>query len=245
MPRTTHRGVVGVTGFDPPPLLQHYTPRPYQQPFWDAMLGGQARYAVLVWHRRAGKDTTAFNWLICAAMQRVGTYFYFFPTYTQGKKVIWLGRNREGMPFLDHIPPPLIAKRNESELRITLVNGSTIQIMGVEDVDALRGTNPVGCVFSEYATQHPQAWQVVSPILLENGGWAVFTYTPYGRNHGWDLFQQAQAAVAAGDPEWFVQRVTVEQTQVYTPEQIAAQRASGLPEEFIQQEYYCSFSGSV
>ncbi len=245
MPRTARRGIAGGAPAAGRPILPHrYTPRPYQVPFWRAMAQG-ARYAVLVWHRRAGKDTTAFNWLVWAALQRVGTYFYFFPTYTQGKKVIWLGRNKAGMPFLEHIPPALIAARNESELRITFVNGSSLQVIGTDDVDAVRGSNPVGCVFSEYATQHPQAWQVVAPILLENGGWAVFTYTPCGRNHGYDLYEAARAAVAAGDPEWFVQKVTVDETDVFAPDQIAAQRAAGEDEQFLQQEYYCSFSGSV
>jgi len=216
-----------------------YAPRPYQEPFWRAMLGW-VRYAALVWHRRAGKDTSVFNWLLVASQMRVGTYYYLFTTFAQARRVLWEGRNRDGMRFLDHIPPAMIASKNETDMRIVFSNGSALQLVGTDHFDAIRGTNPVGVVFSEYAAQNPAAWQVVRPILRENGGWAVFVYTPLGRNHGYDLFEMARS-----NPDWFAERLTVTETGVFSPEDLDAERAAGADEEFIQQEYYCSFVGSV
>lgn len=223
-----------------PTLPYEYAPRPYQQPFWTAM-GQGCRYAALVWHRRAGKDTTAFNWLISAAMQRVGTYYYVFPTFQQGRRVVWEGIT-DGQPFLRHIPEALIASRNETDMRIVLVNGSAFQIIGSDRYDDMRGPNPVGVVFSEYGKQHPSAWEVVAPIIRQNQGWAVFAYTPIGGedNIGAKLFR-----MASQNRQWFCQRLTVDDTAgVFTPEDLAEERAAGMDEDRIQQEYFCAFQGN-
>ena len=102
-------------------------------------------------------------------MQRVGLYLYLFPTRVQAKKVIWLGRDNDGFPFLGHFPKDIVAKKNESDLLLELVNGSIFQVGGTDNWDAWMGTNPIGCVFSEYSLQDPKAWDHISPILLGNG----------------------------------------------------------------------------
>ena len=220
-------------------LPHRYTRRAYQRAFWTEMEHGR-RYAVLVWHRRAGKDTTAFNWLITASQQRVGNYYYVFPTMALGRKLIWEGMNEVGMAFLDHIPPALIKDRNETDMRVEFHNRSAFQIVGSDRFDTMRGPNPVGVLLSEYSEQNPGAWQVLAPIIRQNKGWAVFVYTPKGKNHAYTLFNMARS-----NPEWFAQRLTVEDTGVFTPEDLAAEIASGIDDASIQQEYYCSFEGSV
>jgi hypothetical protein len=233
----------------------HFTPRAYQEPIIQYMLnGGMAKKrAVLVWHRRAGKDITALNILLTAAIyDRVGTYFYLFPTYGQGKKIIWDGMDDKGRKFLSYIPKELIAldksnkpKINETDMQVELVNGSIIQIIGTDRIDSVVGTNPVGCVFSEYAIQKPIAWKLIEPILAANKGWALFVYTPRGHNHGYDLYE------GAGIEGWFRQLLTVEQTQNEAGEPIIDQayidslRRRGTDEGIINQEYYCSFTGSI
>lgn len=214
-----------------------FTPRPYQLPVLQALERGTKR-AIAIWHRRAGKEKTFINWTAKAAFQRVGTYYYIFPTYSQARKVLWDGRDKSGFAFMDHFPKEVVTKRNESELRIELINGSSVQLIGSDNVDSIMGTNPVGCVFSEYALQDPRAWDYMRPILRENGGWAVFDYTPRGKNHGYDLYQMAK-----GNPDWFAQILTVNDTGVLTEADIQAEREAGMSEELIQQEFYCSFEG--
>src|SRR5689334_16893325 len=84
-----------------------YMPRAYQLPFWRTMQTGTNR-AVLVWHRRAGKDKTALNFTISKMFPenggRIGTYYHFLPTYNQGKKILWDGMDYTGMKFMDHFP---------------------------------------------------------------------------------------------------------------------------------------------
>jgi phage terminase large subunit len=77
-------------------------------------------------------------------------------------------------------------------------------------------------------------------MLAENGGWALFIYTPRGRNHGSSLFSMAQA-----NPDWFAQRLAVPDTNAITEAAVEAERAAGMPEDLIQQEFYCSFDATV
>ena len=218
-------------------IPHNYQPRPYQLPILKALDSGIKR-AVAVWHRRSGKEKTFINYVCKAAFQRVGTYFYMFPTYAQAKKVLWDGRDREGFPFMGHFPREIIKARNETELRLELVNGSAIQLIGTDNIDSVLGTNPIGCVFSEYAMQDPKAWDYMRPILRENGGFAIFDYTPRGKNHGFTLYQMAQS-----NPDWFAERLTIEDTKALEPGDIDKERKEGMSEELIQQEYYCSFEG--
>src|SRR5688500_15602012 len=107
-------------------LPHRFTRRPYQEEVAGEILSGRIRRAVKVWHRRAGKDKDDWNLMIEAAgnpdcpIFRVGTYFYIFPTYTQGKKVIWDGIDADGLRVRDHIPPELVVSTNATEMKITL-----------------------------------------------------------------------------------------------------------------------------
>jgi len=212
----------------------NYKPRDYQLPFWKAMDSGIKR-AVLIWHRRSGKDRTSWNYIVREAVENKGLYYYFAPTYTQGKKIIWDGIDaRTGLSFIDHIPKQLLSKKNDTELKIELVNGSIIQVIGTDRVDSIVGTNPVGCVFTEYSLQNPKAWDLIRPILAENGGWAVFVFTPRGMNHGHKILQQVR------DAGGFTQVLTVEDTKAIDVK-VLEQEKSQMPKDLFEQEYFCKF----
>jgi len=229
-------------------LPYKWRPRDYQLPFWQYMQQGGKR-AVLVWHRRCGKDLTAMNWAICAMTQRIGLYWHLAPTYKQGRKIVWDGFTSEGRKFLDHFPKELIKGVRQDLMKVELVNGSIYQVVGTDDIDSLVGSNPVGIIVSEYSLQNPRAWELLSPILAENGGWAIFVYTPRGRNHGFDLLENAK-----NRDDWFTQQLTVDDTKkivngvevpLITDEMIQQEREMGTPEEIIDQEYYGSFNASL
>lgn len=216
-------------------IPHNFIPRRYQVPLFNSIAEGFRR-VFAIWHRRGGKDKTLVNLVAKEAFRTKGTYYYFFPTYAQGKKVLWDGMDREGFRFMDHFPAQFVKKRNDQEMKLELFNGSIFQIVGTDKFDAVRGTNPRGCVFSEYAFQNPMAWEVVRPILAENGGWAVFNTTPNGKNHAYDMYEMAKE-----NPEWFCEKLSVSDTQAISAEMIQEERVSGMSEEMIQQEYYVSF----
>lgn len=221
-----------------------FTPRAYQRELMVALDSGYRR-AIAIYHRRAGKDKTMFNVMVKKALQRVGVYYYFFPEYAQGRRVIWDGIDGSGMKFLDHIPEPLIQSKNSTDMKIILTNGSIIQIMGTDKFDKVRGANPVGCVFSEFAFQNPKAWNIIRPILAENQGWAIFNSSTNGKNHFYDLTE-----MATKNPKWFVQNYNVLQTldengnRYVSDEVIQEERDSGMSEEMIQQEFYNSWTAN-
>jgi hypothetical protein len=177
--------------------------------------------------------------MVKEAHKRIGSYYYFYPIYAQAKKAIWNGMDRDGFPFLGHIPEELRASTNNQEMLIKLKCGSLIQMIGTDNIDAIMSTNPVGCVFSEYALQKPEAWDFVRPILRENGGWALFNFTPRGLNHGWSIYQTAK-----DNPEWFCELLTINDTGVLNDSDMEAEREDGMSENLIRQEYYCDFTAS-
>lgn len=212
-----------------------YNPRQYQLKLLKALDEGIKR-AVVVWHRRSGKDKTCFNYMVKKTIERVGTYFYLLPTRVQAKQVIWDNIDNDGFKMLDHIPKEIIKNTNGTELKIELKNGSIIQLMPADEFKQSGvGTNPVGVVFSEYSITNPDAWKFLSPILAANGGWAIFNFTPRGMNHAWNLLQQAK-----DNDKWFTEILTANDTNVFTKETIEEERKDN-PQDFIEQEYFCKF----
>ena len=217
----------------------NFEPREYQLPLLRAIDDGIKR-AVVVWHRRSGKDKTLINLVAKKMLERVGAYYYFFPTYNQGRKILWDGRDKSGFKFMDHIPEKIRKRTDNTQMLIEIANGSIFQIIGTDNIDSIVGTNPIGCVFSEYSLQDPRAWDFMRPILAENGGWAIFNYTPRGENHGYSLYEMAK-----NDPKWYVQLLTVDDTKVI-PQSVLEQERKEIIEKdgndaLYQQEYMCSF----
>lgn len=219
-----------------------FSPRAYQIPLLRAMDSGYRR-AVQVWHRRSGKEKTDLAGIVVKKMmERVGSYYYVFPEFNQGRKVIWDGADKDGFRFIDHFPKAIITDKNDTEMKIRTTNGSLFQVIGSDRFDAVMGTNPIGMVFSEYSLQDPRCWGYFRPILAENEGWAIFNFTPRGENHAYDLFELAKA-----DPKnWFVQVLTVKDTGAVKQEILDQERREIMRlhgnDALFQQEYFCSFS---
>lgn len=212
-----------------------FSPREYQIPLLRAFDNGIKRL-IHIWHRRCGKDLVDLNIMIAAMTEVVGNYYYFLPTYSQAKKVIWEGKTKDGTPFLNFFPKELIdGSPNNSELKIKFKNGSLFQLVGSDNIDSIVGSNPIGCVFSEFPLQNRKAWDFIRPILAENGGWAIFNGTPRGKNHAWAMLQAAY-----GNERWFSEVLKVTDTNAISEEALAEERKE-MPESLYQQEYMCEF----
>lgn len=221
--------------------LNKFQPRPYQLDFLHAFERDNYQKLLIIWPRRAGKDFTVWNALLRAALKRVATYYIVYPTHSQGRKILWEGKTNNGERFLDFIPQQLIAKTNEQMMRINLINGSIIQVVGSKSYDNLVGVNLGGAVFSEYALQDYRCYQYLRPILLANMGFAIFISTPRGKNSLYELYQRALKA-----NDWWVSHLTIEDTKHVTKEEIEKEIADGeISWDMAQQEWYCSFSMGV
>lgn len=182
-------------------------------------------------------------------MQRVGNYWHMLPEAAQARKAIWTAVNpHTGKRRIDEaFPMEIRAKTNDQEMMITFINGSTWQVLGSDNYNSQVGAAPIGIVFSEWALADPQAWAYMRPILAENGGWALFITTPRGRNHAATFYDHASK-----DPDWYCERLTADQTGVFSPELLEAERKEMISqfgrdegEAKFMQEYYCSFDAAL
>jgi hypothetical protein len=221
--------------------LSKFTLRPYQLPILTAIENKGYRRVVAIMPRRAGKDMTAWFLAIRSCLRKPIVCFYIFPTYAQGKKILWDSLMNDGTRILDLIPDEVVEAKNSQEMKIRFKNGSLIQIVGSDNVDSLVGTNPQLCIFSEYALQDPRAYQFIRPILTANDGTAIFLSTPRGKNHLWELYQ-----IAINSDAWFAMKLSVEDTMHIPLEEIEKERREGLmSDDLIMQEYYTSFDMGI
>jgi phage terminase large subunit len=223
--------------------LDRFEPRDYQLNLCRKFESGTIKRFLVIWPRRSGKDICAFNLLLRASLRRVGNYFYVFPTFSQGRRILWDAIDIQGRRILHYYAPDeIIESRNEQQMRLRLINGSQIQILGSDDFDSsIVGTNCMGMIFSEYALQDPRGFAYSLPILRASDGWAMFISTPRGKNALWELFNRSQ-----GNPDWFCEKLSIDDTQHVDLEQIAKDIREGeMSQDLAMQEWWCSFDLGV
>mgnify|MGYP000990887662 CR=1 FL=1 len=247
-------------------LIPHkFNAREYQIPLLyevEKAINGESekKFFYYIWHRRAGKDKVSIADIAPRRLIKDPCLVkYVYPTLVMGRDNLWDGIGGDGMKYMDHIPEGIRAGRpNESRMKISVENESDpntpsiFQISGSDNPDSLRGGNPKLFIFSEWADQNPYAWDVVEPILRENGGLAAFNTTPKGDNHARALFEFAK-----NHPLWHVQTLTYKDTGVFTEDQYkqivedtikrfeAQGRSASEAIAYCEQEYMCSFESPV
>ena len=229
-------------------LPYNWTPRHYQAGLWN-YLGDGGKRAACCWHRRSGKDEVMLHHNACSVFERVGNYWYMLPEYNQCRKAIWDAINpHTGKKRVDEAFPKEIRENTlQNEMKIVFKNRSTWQLMGSDNYDALVGSPPIGLTFSEYALSNPSAWGFLRPIMLENGGWAIFNSTPRGKNHFKKL-----CVLAERSEDWFYSHLTVNDTGIFTQEQILneleelqSEHGDEYGKALWLQEYFCSFDAAI
>ena len=224
--------------------------RKYQGNFWRYMSSDiKGKRAVWVVHRRGGKDEASLRMTSLEIFKRTGTYWHMAPTNRQVRRIIWQAINPHSKKRrIDEVfPKELRRSTNETDMRIVFKNGSQWCCIGSDNYDSYVGDSPVGVVFSEWALCNPNAWAFIRPMLRENGGFAVFIYTPRGKNHGYTLFEAAKK-----NPKWFAEAITAVDSGVFTMADLAEELAEYIAEfgeevgkALFAQEYMCSFDAAI
>jgi hypothetical protein len=190
------------------------------------------RFRIVSSGRRAGKSVLSELTVITWANQNEGLYWIVCPTYRQAKQIHW-------DTIRKLIPQGLVENKNETELSITLKNGSIIGLKGAENPDALRGVKLRGLVIDEIASIRNWNWlwhEVLRPTLTDYQAPALFISTPKGFNHFFDLYEQGQGK--EGDyKSW---RFT-SYDNPYIPKEEIDNAKKELTEDTFQQEYMADF----
>jgi hypothetical protein len=196
------------------------------------VFSSRTRFRVLVAGRRFGKSYLSCVELLRGAIERPGeTYFYCAPSYRMAKDIVWKLLKRL-------VPKAWVKSKNETDLKIELVNGSTIELKGTENAMALRGRSLAGVVLDEAAFMDSEVWfEVLRPALADKQGWALFISTPDG-TASW--FYDLWCYCEEGDNDWSRWQFTTIEGDNVPPEEIEAARGQLDPRTF-RQEFEASF----
>jgi PBSX family phage terminase large subunit len=147
----------------------------WQKEVWD----DTHRYKVINCGRRAGKSTLAAYRMAKFAVEKDSQIvWYIAPTYRQAKQIMW-------SMLTEIIPTQIIAKRNETELKMEFTNGSRLELKGADNPDSLRGVRIDLAIFDEVAffDKWDDSWKVIRPTLMDSKADVLFISTPNGLNH--------------------------------------------------------------
>lgn len=207
-----------------------YKPREY----FNAYHERTKRWACIVAHRRAGKTVaTVFDLLTAAhtpspSDKENRRYAYIAPYYAQAKAIAWDYLKRFSAPVADRIL--------ESELAVDLKNGSRVRLFGADNPDALRGIYLDGVVLDEYGDQRPTVWgEIIRPLLADRRGWATFIGTPKGKNHFFDIREQARTG-----EDWLYLELKASETKALAADELLDAKRTMTDAQY-QQEFECAF----
>ena len=150
------------------------------------IFNSSARFKVVSAGRRGGKTFLSMWTLILKGLaSKEKNVLYVAPTLGMAKSIMWAD--------LKNAAAPVTLNIHESDLVLTLINGIKIFLKGSDKPDSLRGIGYSYIVLDEYATMKPATWDMIlRPTLADVGGHAMFIGTPEGKNHFYDLWQDAQ-----------------------------------------------------
>jgi hypothetical protein len=199
-----------------------------------------ARFSVVPAGRRSGKTEIAKRRIVrtalgCTADWHDPRFFFGAPTRDQAKSIYW-----SDLKLL--VPERFrLGRPRETDLTIRLINGVELVVVGMDKPQRIEGRPWDGGVLDEYANMRASAWtENVRPALAERRGFCWFVGVPEGRNHYYDLDQQALADETGtwGSYSW-------PSADILDPEEVEAARRD-MDDLTFEQEFgakFVTFSG--
>lgn len=189
-----------------------------------------SRFNVLALGRRSGKTTLA-EYLLAEAALAGKPVAYCSPTY---KLLADTWRQMRVM-----LAPATRAK-SETEHRLELGSGGTLEMWSLDDPDPARGRKYARVVLDEAAMVRSlmDVWQLaLRPTLADLQGDAWFLSTPQGLNDFYSLFKLGQDPL---EDEWRAWQMPTSVNPYIPPDELAAARKE-LPERAYAQEFEARF----
>ena len=191
----------------------------------------EARFRVLVAGRRFGKTHLGMRELARFARFPNKTVWYIAPSYRMAKQIIWTPLKQKLMDM------NWVEKKDESDMRLDLVNGSTIALRGADNPDSLRGNKLWFAMLDETADISEETfYEVIRPALADERGHALFAGTPKGTgNWFYDIYTQYQ-----NHPDWDTFSFTTIEGGNVDPEEVENAR-SMMDARTFRQEFEAKF----
>jgi len=191
-----------------------------------------ARFKVVVAGRRSGKTVLALEWLTVETLSRGpgALGMYVAPFRVQAKAIAW--------ELLLKVTRDVRESKNESDLSVTLADGSRILVRGADDPESLEGVGVHALVLDEYARMRPQAWtHSLRPAVADTGGRVLFIGKPRGANHLAEAYERGRDPLSSDWRSWLF---TTAEAGFVGADDIAEARAT-LPDRAFRQEFEASF----
>lgn len=113
-----------------------------------------------------------------------GIFYAGAPVRKQAKEIFW-----KDLKQLIH--PIFIKKLSETELKITLTNGSEINVVGLLEFASIEGGFANGFLISEWQKCDPEVYNsAIEPMVNDVGGWVIKEGRPLGKNHLYEDYQK-------------------------------------------------------
>jgi hypothetical protein len=187
-----------------------------------------SRFKVVVAGRRAGKTFLSIREICYRAREPNKTIFYITSSYRAARMIVWKPLKQRLLDLR------WVKKINESNLEITLKNGSVIALKGADDGgQRLRGISLSYVVIDEAAQcQLEDLWgEVLRPALADQQGGALFISTPMGKaNMLYDLWLDAQ-----DNENWMTYSITTLEAGFVSQEEIDQARTEMNDKQFRQE----------
>lgn len=206
----------------------------------EAFTASRARFNIVPAGRRSGKTERAKRrWARRAVAppppgQQVPTRIFIgAPTRDQVRRIYW-----EDMKAL--VPKwALGGEPAEGRLSIPLWHGGEIVLIGLDKPQRIEGSVWHGGLLDEFADLKPEVWPAhVRPVLSDTLGPCDIIGVPEGRNHFYELAEQARALMLEQPGEWAFHHW--KSSEILSPAEIEAARRD-LDELTFRQEYEASF----
>jgi len=135
----------------------------------------------------------------------------------------------------------LIAKKNESALKLDLINRSVLEFKSADHPDNLRGEGVDNLVMDECATMKGETWsEVLRPAIIDRKGRVCFIGTPKGQNWFYDMYRQGTESTR----EIKSFKYTSFDNPFLDKEEIEKARKE-MPERLFQQEIMAEFIDDI
>jgi len=206
-------------------LVQLYTPQPLQFKIHNS----PARFRVFACGRRWGKNYLAHNEMMKYAWEHPNSLSWWTaPIHQQAK--------RDYNRFLFYFKYA-IQKKHDTDLNITLKNGSRIEFHGLEKHENLLGEGINFLCIDEAGKVRAKAWQeTLRPMLSDTQGNALIFGTPKGKNWFYQEWKRGMDYLENYEAFCFPTA-----SNKYIPAEEIRHAQETLPEIVYRQEYLAEF----